>query len=123
MVVGNGMIAKRFSSYTDDNKWLVFASGVSHSLSNSPEEFEREKKTPGKQHSNITPGKTLVYFSTCSIYDPSLHHSAYVLHKLRNGRIDNNGLLLPIISSGVSNPVGKQITTTRYTIFFVAQYY
>jgi hypothetical protein len=42
MVIGNGMIAKRFSSFAEDNRWLVFASGVSHSLAIRPEEFTRE---------------------------------------------------------------------------------
>ena len=117
MVIGNGMIAKRFSFYTDDNRWLVFASGVSHSLENSPEEFEREKTLLENSIEN-NPGKTLVYFSTCSIYDPSLHHSAYVLHKLRMEELITTSASSYIIFR-VSNPVGK--TNNHHTVlnFFV----
>jgi nucleoside-diphosphate-sugar epimerase len=112
MVIGNGMIAKRFSSYGPNDQWLVFASGVSHSLSVSEEEFEREREllqSAIEQH----PSKTIVYFSTCSIYDPSLHHSAYVLHKLKMEeliRAKARGYLI----FRVSNPVGK--TNNHHTV-------
>jgi nucleoside-diphosphate-sugar epimerase len=117
MVIGNGMIAKRFSSYADENRWLVFASGVSHSLSISPEEFKREHNLlQGAIRDN--PGKTVVYFSTCSIYDPSLHHSAYVLHKLKMEELITTEASSYIIFR-VSNPVGK--TNNHHTVlnFFV----
>lgn len=117
MVIGNGMIAKRFSSYAEDNRWLVFASGVSHSLATSLEEFEREK-TLLEKSIEINPEKTLVYFSTCSIYDPSLHHSAYVLHKLKMEELITTSASSYIIFR-VSNPVGK--TNNHHTVlnFFI----
>ncbi len=117
MVIGNGMIARRFNTYAQNNDWLIFASGVSHSLSVSKEEFDRETKLLAstiKDHAE----KTLVYFSTCSIYDPSLHESAYVQHKLRM-----EGMIISqqpnFIIFRVSNPVGK--TNNHHTVlnFFV----
>ncbi len=117
MVIGNGMIAKRFSAYAEDSQWLVFASGVSHSLSVSEEEFQREENLL-REAINGNKNKTLVYFSTCSIYDPSLHHSAYVLHKLAMEQlIRENAPSYTIFR--VSNPVGK--TNNYHTVlnFFV----
>lgn len=117
MVIGNGMIAKRFSSYGHIDQWLVFASGVSHSLSVSEEEFAREKHL---LHSALEkhPEKTLVYFSTCSIYDPSLQHSAYVKHKLAMEEFISSTAPQYLIFR-VSNPVGK--TNNLHTVlnFFV----
>jgi nucleoside-diphosphate-sugar epimerase len=117
MVIGNGMIAKRFSSFAEDNRWLVFASGVSHSLAIRPEEFTRENKLLQETIEN-NPGKTLVYFSTCSIYDPSLHQSAYVLHKLKMEELITSTASSYLIFR-VSNPVGK--TNNHHTVlnFFV----
>lgn len=112
MVTGSGMIAKRFSSYADDKRRLVFASGVSHSLAIKKEEFEREENLLRRAIAG-NPGRTLVYFSTCSIYDPSLGSSAYVLHKLKM-----EGLIREKVPSylifRVSNPVGK--TNNHHTV-------
>lgn len=41
MIVGNGMIAKRFREF-DDPKFCLFASGVSNSCENNIEEFHKE---------------------------------------------------------------------------------
>lgn len=112
MVIGNGMIAKRFSPYADDNKWLVFASGVSHSMSITDAEFERENKLL-QQTIHNNPHKTLIYFSTCSIYDPSLQHTAYVLHKLQMEELIKNNAAAYLIFR-VSNPVG--FTNNHYTV-------
>jgi nucleoside-diphosphate-sugar epimerase len=82
MVVGNGFIAKAFEPwYSKDNGFLIFASGVSNSGNTEASEFDREANLLEQtiwQH----PEKTLVYFSTCSIYDPSMGQSPYVKHKL-----------------------------------------
>ena len=82
MVIGNGLVAKRFESYNSKDKFLFFASGVSNSKTKNPEEYEREiklLKNSVKQYKN----KNLIYFSTCSIYDPQEKESAYVQHKLQ----------------------------------------
>lgn len=82
MVVGNGLIAKAFvPCYANDNAFLVFASGVSNSGTTEAAAFYREARLL-EQTMELHPEKTLVYFSTCSVYDASLQHSPYVNHKL-----------------------------------------
>jgi nucleoside-diphosphate-sugar epimerase len=80
MVIGNGMVAKRFESYNADDQFIIFASGVSNSKNINPAAYDREilllQKTI-KENAE----KVLVYFSTCSIYDPGEENSKYVSHK------------------------------------------
>jgi len=82
MVIGNGLLARRFESYKNDDRFLVFASGVSNSKTKSPEAYRREVSLLLKSIEEH-PGKIITYFSTCSIYDPDEVNSAYVQHKLR----------------------------------------
>lgn len=80
MVIGNGMIAKRFESYRNNNQFVVFASGVSNSKNTNDDDYKRESELlQNTIHHNQ--GKTLLYFSTCSIYDPEENKSKYVVHK------------------------------------------
>jgi nucleoside-diphosphate-sugar epimerase len=81
MVAGSGMVAKRFSSYQDDPGYLVFASGVSNSRTIDPVAYRREASLL-QQLIAEHPQKTLVYFSTCSIYDPGEQESNYIRHKM-----------------------------------------
>lgn len=82
MVVGNGLIAKAFEPwYSKDDRFLVFASGVSNSGTANPAEFSREARLL-EQTLHQHPEKNLVYFSTCSIYDAALSQSPYIMHKL-----------------------------------------
>jgi nucleoside-diphosphate-sugar epimerase len=80
MVIGNGMVAKRFESYKTNDQFLIFASGVSNSKNINPAAYERELTLLQKAIKE-NPEKILVYFSTCSIYDPEEETSKYVLHK------------------------------------------
>ncbi len=112
MVIGNGMIAKRFSKYADDKNIVVFASGVSNSAGATGADYEREEillQQVIEQH----PGSTLIYFSTCSIYDPSLRQSLYVLHKLKMEQLIKKNVPAHIIFR-VSNPVG--VTQNGHTV-------
>lgn len=63
------------------NNFVLFASGVSDSKNASVQDFERERnliiETAGKY-----PKMSLIYFSTCGIYDPDMQNTAYVQHKL-----------------------------------------
>lgn len=82
MVIGNGLVAKAFDVYRSNNRYLIFASGVSDSTNTDSEAFEREQQLLIKcikEHRD----KIFVYFSTCSVYDKALSHTAYVLHKLK----------------------------------------
>ncbi|MCY9826402.1 hypothetical protein [Vibrio chagasii] len=79
MIIGNGLLASKFREYKNSNV-IIFASGVSNSLETRDSEFEREKilllETLNKNSGDI------VYFGSCSQYDPSLESSAYVKHKI-----------------------------------------
>ncbi|WP_126653255.1 NAD-dependent epimerase/dehydratase family protein [Chryseobacterium aureum] len=80
MIIGNGILANAVRSY-DREDVLFFASGVSNSLEKNPTEFEREIRLL-KSALEEFPDKKLIYFSTCSIYDPTKKDSPYVIHKL-----------------------------------------
>ncbi len=81
MIVGNGMLAQAFEKYEHTNHVIIFASGVSNSREIDDSAFEREKSLL-LYSMNLYPDTTFVYFSTCSIMDPSMTDSRYVLHKL-----------------------------------------
>ncbi|THV63126.1 NAD-dependent epimerase/dehydratase family protein [Chryseobacterium candidae] len=80
MIIGNGILANAVRLY-DKEDVIFFASGVSNSLEKNPAEFEREISLMKLMISQY-PDKKMIYFSTCSIYDPSKTDSPYVLHKL-----------------------------------------
>ncbi|MES2567373.1 MAG: NAD-dependent epimerase/dehydratase family protein [Bacteroidota bacterium] len=81
ITVGNGMLAKAFRNRKMKADVILFASGVSNSLENEISEFERERLLLKDVLSTLE-NKTIVYFSTCSIYDDSVNNNAYVKHKL-----------------------------------------
>jgi len=79
MIVGNGLIASAFKPYfLDDPKVVVFASGVSNSREINREAYLRERKMLIQA---LSYEGFLLYFSTCSVNDPQLMESAYVVHK------------------------------------------
>lgn len=81
MIIGSGMIASSFSNLNYDfSDCILFASGVSNSKCKDPAEFEREYSL---LKSTLKFNKRLIYFSTSSVFDPSLESSFYVRHKLR----------------------------------------
>jgi len=78
MVIGNGMMAKAFSEFNNNDNVIIFASGVSNSRENRDSEYHKELNLL----KNYTNSKAqLIYFSTCSIFDPDLQNSTYILHK------------------------------------------
>ena len=86
MIIGNGMMAKAFSARQEDDVSLIFASGVSDSNETVASAFLREEMLL-RDAMRTYPHKTLVYFSTCSIYDSTLHNSPYIYHKLNMERL------------------------------------
>jgi hypothetical protein len=80
MVVGNGLLAKNFSDFKNNNRFVIFASGVSNSNENRLIEFRKEKKLLLETIGNF-PEKTLIYFSTCAFYDNYISPSPYLNHK------------------------------------------
>lgn len=81
MVVGNGMIARRFSDLAERSDVVIFASGVSNSKETRPEPFARERRLV-EETLRQTTGSLFVYFSTASVDDPTEQGSPYVTHKL-----------------------------------------
>ncbi len=117
MVVGTGMVARRFGDYVDNDAVLVFASGVSNSKSTNPADYQRELSLLENTIENH-PNKTLVYFSTTSVYDPSERSSDYVLHKLKlEAYIEANAASYLIFR--VSNLVGKSVNNNTVLNFFL----
>lgn len=103
MIIGRGLLASLFTDYDRDDT-IFFASGVSNSLENRPEEFAREEHLI-RQTVADNPEKVFVYFSTCSIYDSSKTGSDYVLHKLKMEQLIKNSCEKYLILR-VSNAVG-----------------
>lgn len=108
MVIGDGMIASAFIRSGAEN-WpcVIFASGVSNSLETDPAEYIKEEKLLlSKKESHLK----LVYFSTVSLYDPSMARNPYILHKKRmEYLIENNFnsfliIRLPIVVGKSTNP-------------------
>lgn len=80
VIIGNGLIARAFVWLASDKKILVFASGVSNSNEENPLLFNQERQLLIDAVNNF-PNRTVIYFGSCSIYDPSLSHKPYVKHK------------------------------------------
>ncbi len=81
MIIGSGLLATSLSKLSHENS-VFFASGVSDSSQVNEIEFEREKELLVKSMKN-TGTCEFFYFSTCSIFDPSLTQSRYIAHKKR----------------------------------------
>lgn len=78
-IIGKGLIAKAFMRASINYQGIIFASGVSNSKEEKSSSFNRETELLKKW---LDDSKSLVYFSTCSIDDPSVNKSDYVEHKL-----------------------------------------
>ena len=84
MIIGNGFIAQNFQNKIKIIKKLklaIFASGVSNSLTFNNYDFLREKKKIANYKNKIN-NKTLVYISSCGVFDPSRNQKPYFTHKL-----------------------------------------
>lgn len=80
IVIGDWLIAKAFLWLHIDKNILVFASGVSNSNEENQSAFNQEKQLLIDINKNF-PNFTMVYFSSCSIFDPWLVNKAYIIHK------------------------------------------
>lgn len=80
-IIGNGLIANAIKKNIKSENFGFFCSGVSNSSEKNIEEFEREKKTFHIFSNQFDKSKTLVYFSTYSIFDKSPSNSEYKKHK------------------------------------------
>ena len=116
MVVGNGLLARCFESYNNDDRFLIFASGVSNSKTKNQEAYLRETLLLEKSIAEH-PGKIIVYFSTCSVYDPDEKNSAYVKHKL-NIEAAIQKLASQLYIFRVSNVAGKSSNPNTLLNYF-----
>src|SRR6218665_2013574 len=117
MVIGNGMIATRFGSYSTNDAFVIFASGVSNSGNKESAGFDRESELIKKTIAE-NPDKQFVYFSTCSIYDPSLETSDYVIHKKQMEELIRS-LTDQFTIFRVSNPIGTTGNPHTMLNFFI----
>jgi nucleoside-diphosphate-sugar epimerase len=81
VIIGDGMMARAFAAFADDKKIVIFASGVSDSTEARAGAFSREAELLRRTRADH-PNALLVYFGTCSVYDPDRRDTPYVRHKL-----------------------------------------
>jgi nucleoside-diphosphate-sugar epimerase len=82
MIIGSGLIAQAFFSYSHLlQEVCVYAAGVSNSLCKDAQAFSMDRQRLEKTLISIPNAMPLVYFSTCSIDDPSSQDNAYVAYK------------------------------------------
>lgn len=104
------MMARKFQQYAENSSILVFACGVSNSKEISSAAFQREFDTLKRAVSDH-PDKTVIYFSTSSMYDPASVNSPYVQHKLAMERFIASKAEKYIIFR-VSQVIGKATNKT-----------
>src|SRR6202012_5726548 len=81
-IIGSGLIARAFAPHADAlPNVCVYAAGVSNSSCTDPREFEGERERLRAAMAKLPDTALLLYFSTCSINDPALQDSRYVVHK------------------------------------------
>lgn len=103
------MLAGAFSSYEKVENVVVLAAGVSNSNETSHRAFGRERRLVEQTLAGLG-NKLLVYFSTCSVYDPDAIARPYVQHKLNiektvSGNAANYLVFrLPQVVGNTSNP-------------------
>lgn len=79
MIIGDGLIATAFmQDYKDDDRFLIFASGVSNSAETNPAEFLKEKLLL-QETLSLNPSKHILYFA--SFIDSSPSKIKYLEHK------------------------------------------
>jgi dTDP-4-dehydrorhamnose reductase len=116
MIIGNGLIAQSFRPYFAqyEDSAILFASGVSNSQLTLESEYLREKSL---LQSALRQGKLLIYFSTCSIFDPTLQGSRYIKHKLEmEALVEKNQHHLIIRLPNVVGKIGNPNTMLNYFI-------
>ena len=79
-VIGGGAIAERFHHLNNQFETLVFAPNSENSQMVVSAQFEEESNELRRLIS-LHPSSKIVYFSSCSVLDPSLMTSSYVIYK------------------------------------------
>jgi nucleoside-diphosphate-sugar epimerase len=79
-VIGEGVIAERFHHLNTQFETLVFAPNPENSQMVVSTQFEEETNEL-RRLIGLHPSSKIVYFSSCSVLDPSLMTSSYVIYK------------------------------------------
>jgi nucleoside-diphosphate-sugar epimerase len=109
MIIGSGFLAQAFLEFNKDDKVIIYSSGVSNSTETRSSEYLRESKLLTETIQSF-PDKKIIYFSTISLFDPSLTESLYIKHKagmeliLKNRHKNYLILRLPNIVGYSDNP-------------------
>jgi hypothetical protein len=108
MIIGNGLLANLFRHF-ENRDVIIFASGISNSAESDLAPFQREIELLESALNSRPPNVPLIYFSTFSVFDPSLQHTHYILHKQKIEKYlrgaDNILIVrLPIVLSTSHNP-------------------
>lgn len=82
MLIGKGVIATRFSDYLEQKDYLIFAGSVNDSSIQDNDIIQGEERAV-RAALLAHPDIPFVYFSSCSILDPDVAHTPYVMHKMR----------------------------------------
>ena len=80
-IIGSGFIAKSFlkhEEFFNQFGFCVYTAGVSNSLSEDKELFIKDKNRLNELSKKIDKNKTILYFSTCSIVDPSRNKKIFM---------------------------------------------
>ena len=86
MLFGTGVIADRFCDFASQKKYLIFAGSV-NDPSIEDEVGLQNEEVRIKEFIIENPDIFFVYFSSCSVLDPGMSNTPYVLHKLRAEKI------------------------------------
>ena len=84
-IIGSGFLANSLKKHENLFKRLnisVYVAGVSNSLCQSKDLFEKDKDRLAGFNKQMNKKNTILYFSTCSIGDPSRNNNKYIKHKV-----------------------------------------
>ena len=109
MISGSGLLATTFKEFGTRRDVYVHAAGVSNSQCCDIREFARERDALLRSIDHGRDCDRFLYFSTCSIGDPSAQESPYVAHKaamerLVQGHPSHLILRLPQLAARTPNP-------------------
>jgi nucleoside-diphosphate-sugar epimerase len=79
-VIGEGAIAERFLQLNSQSETLFVAPNTENSQQIKSTQFEEESNELRRLIS-LNPSSKIVYFSSCSVLDPSLVASNYIIYK------------------------------------------
>lgn len=119
-ILGSGFIAKSFIKYEEFFKKhgiCVYAAGVSNSLCKDKEFFDKDKNRLTDFSKTIEHDQILLYFSTCSIDDPSRNKNFYTKHKLDIEKFIKKNFKKYLIVR-LPEVVGKSTNNNTLTNFF-----